>query len=311
MARVFVTGGNGFVGRHVVKELIGRGHDVVSYDLVSAQDPLKGVTYRLGTIMDRLDMAREMKGCDLVIHLAAVIGVKRATKELLNCLNVNIGGTVTVLEATLMAGVENVLVTSSSEVFGDSGSEAYHETSPFNPKSAYAVSKLAGEEYALGFSREFGLKHRVVRFFNVYGPGQSPEFVMPIFANRAVLGQPLEVYGDGSQIRAFCNVRDAARGTVDVALSPDTAGETFNIGNDEAPVTMLELANLFAEVGKMAPDSVKQIAFQESDRTASREIYRRVPNISKMRKVFDYKPKVALREGVAELIDLARQTARA
>ena len=307
MARVFVTGGNGFIGRYIVRELVGRGHAVVSYDLVPPTERLDNVSYQLGTIMDRFDMAKAMKGCDAVVHLAAVIGVQRATRELLNCLNVNIFGTVTVLEAALMADVENVLVTSSSEVFGDGAAEAYHETSPFNPKSAYAVSKLAGEEYALGFSRDFGLKHRVVRYFNVYGVGQAPEFVMSIFAERIARGETLEVYGDGSQIRAFCNARDAARGTVDVVLSPDTVGETFNIGNDLEPVTILELAHLFAEIGGLDASAIRRVDFEHTDRTATREIYRRAPDVSKARARLGYAPKVPLREGIDELITHARR----
>lgn len=307
MNRIFVTGGNGFIGRHTVRELVARGLEVVAYDLVDPVERLDGVEYVHGTVMDKHVTAQKMAGCDAVLHLAAVLGVKRATLELMNCLNVNILGTVSVLEAAVLARVPNVLVTSSSEVFGDFGDGPYDETTQFNPKSAYAVTKLAAEEYALAFSRDYGLGHRIVRYFNIYGVGQSAEFVMPIFANRVARGEKIQVYGDGSQVRAFCNIRDAVRGTVDALLHPDCTGETFNIGNDGEPISMLALANLFVEIGGVGEGHVELVRFVDSDRSSSREIYRRLPDISKASRVLGYRPVVGLREGIAELIARARQ----
>ena len=146
MEKIFVTGGNGFIGVHVTRELVSRGFEVVSYDIVEPRRVLDSVAYVKGTILDEFQMAQAMKGCASVFHLAAILGVKRADTQLLRCMTVNIEGTRSVFRAAEMAKISNVLFTSSSEVFGDINNGALDEMSPYNPKSGYAISKLAGEQ---------------------------------------------------------------------------------------------------------------------------------------------------------------------
>ncbi len=300
--KIFVTGGSGFIGEWMVQELLSRDVEIISYDIVHPRQKLAGVKYVTGTILDEFNMAAHMRGCDGVLHLAAVLGVKRADVELLNCLNVNIVGSLKVLQAAVMADIEQVLVTSSSEIFGDIEREKYNESSPFNPKSGYAVSKLAMEQYALAFSKEYGVTSKVVRFFNVYGPGQVDEFVVPKFVKLALNGEPITVYGDGQQIRSFCHIADAARATIDVLLSDATRGEAFNIGNDREPVTILDLARRVIAVA--ASDSeVNLIPFEGSDRHASREIYYRIPEIGKARERIAYEPRVDLDSGLLSIVE--------
>lgn len=300
--KILVTGGSGFIGEWMVQELLSRDVEVISYDIVHPRRELSGVKYVTGTILDEFTMAAHMRGCDGVLHLAAVLGVKRAEVELLNCLNINITGSMKVLQAAAMANVEQILVTSSSEVFGDLDRQKYDELSPFNPKSGYAVSKLAMEQYALAFAKEYGITHKVVRFFNAYGPGQVSEFVVPRFVKLALSGEPITVYGDGQQIRSFCHIADAARATIDVLLSDTTGGETFNIGNDTEPVTILELAQrVIAASGSKS--EVSLIPFEGSDRQATREIYYRIPDIGKARKCIGYEPRVDLDSGLATIIE--------
>jgi len=300
--KVFVTGGSGFIGEWMLRELATRKLDIVSYDIVKPREELPGVKYVNGTILDEFVMVRHMRDCDAVLHLAAVLGVRRSAVELLNCLNVNIIGSQKVLQAAIMAGVGQILVTSSSEVFGDSEREKYDETSPLNPKSGYAISKLAMEQFAHAFAQEFGITYKVVRFFNTYGPGQVDEFVVPRFMQMAQKNEPITVYGDGQQVRSFCHIADSSRATVDVLMSNSTGGETFNIGNDLEPITILELAQRVVAAAK-STSKVNLVPFEESDRHAMREIYHRIPDISKVRERLGYEPCIDLDSGLASIIE--------
>lgn len=300
--KVLVTGGNGFIGRMVVRELVGRGIEVVSYDIVHPVEQLKGVTYITGTIIDEFTMGRYLKGCDAAFHLAAVLGVKRTTVELLKCLTINIQGTLKILEACVMNKVPYIMIISSSEIFGDLNRTKVTEDSPFNPKSAYAISKLVAEKYVEGFRKEYGLDYNIVRFFNVYGPGQVAEFVVPRFIKMVQNGMAPQVYGDGGQIRAFCHIKDASRAIVDVFLNRSAKNQAFNIGSDLEPITMLKLAE---KVLRIMDSDLKPelIPFSKSDRESSREIYYRVPDISKARRVIGYEPRIKIDDGIKDVVE--------
>jgi UDP-glucose 4-epimerase len=285
----------------MVRELVNRGIEVISSDIIPARTTLKGVEYHTGTIMDPFTISRLLKGCDAVFHLAAILGVKRADVDLLRCMTINIQGTINVLEACVMSGVSNIVLTSSSEIFGDITTGKIREDSPLNPKSGYAVSKLAAEQFAEAFRKEYGINHRIVRFFNIYGPGQVAEFVLPRFVKMVQEGIAPRIYGDGKQVRSFCHIRDASRAVVDLFLRDATLNQSFNIGNDREPVTMHELAEkIIALLGaKMQPEFVP---FHQSDRHSSREIYYRVPDISKIRTAIQYEPRVSLDEGILDVL---------
>ncbi len=300
--RVLVTGGNGFIGKHVVDELLSRGIEVISVDIAPSSEKKKGVTYVTGTVIDEFLLGPHLKKCDAVLHLAAILGVKRADKQLLRCLTINIQGTVKMLEACVMNNVKHILVVSSSEIFGDVHKGKINEVSPLNPKSGYAISKLAAEKYTEAFSAEYGLKYNIVRFFNIYGPGQVAEFVVPRFIKMAGNGIRPVIYGDGKQIRSFCYITDASRALVDIFLNKDTVNQTFNIGNDDEPVSVLDLAKTVIKIAgaDMEPEFVE---FKGSDRDSSREIYFRVPDITKIKKVIGFKPKVTLKEGIKKVMD--------
>lgn len=299
--KILVTGGNGFIGSQVVNELLARNIEVVVFDLLPGETR-EGVQQVEGTILDTFSISRALKGCDGVIHLAAMLGVQRTEYDTLGVLTVNIQGTSNVLQACINAGVGQCMITSSSEIFGDICQNKIDESSPFNPKSAYAVSKLAGEAYLQGFHKEFGIDYNIIRFFNIYGPGQVAEFVVPKFIQLALEGKAPTVYGDGKQIRSFCHMTDAARALIDVFLSKDAKNETFNIGNDEEPITMLELANKVVELSGI--DAKPQlIPFENSDRNSSREIFHRIPDISKLRERFNYTPSVTIEAGIKDLLE--------
>ena len=297
--KVMVTGAGGFIGSKVVQELWNRGCDVYYFDLVEPK--IEGIErLNLGTILDQYDLALAVKGCDYAIHLAALLGVYKTDNDRLETLHVNIQGTLNFIEACVKEGVKKVIFISSSEVYGDQAVLPITEENPLNPKSVYAVSKIVGEEYFRAYSEMYGIKYNVVRLFNVYGEYQREEFVLPRFVHRVVNDEPPIIYGNGEQMRSFCYVEDAARGIAD-ALLTEKEGEVFNIGSDQEPISMRDLAyKLIRLAGKsIQPEFV---AYEQSDREFLRDIAKRIPAVEKAKRVLGYEPQYSLEEGLKRMI---------
>ena len=316
--RVLVTGGAGFLGRAVVRALVEEGFQVRVFDLVPAGDTAPGESY-VGSILDPNAICRAMEGMDAVVHLAAMLGVARTEKKRLGCLEVNIQGTVNVLEAAVKERVCAILFASSSEVYGDALEIPIRETTPVQPRSIYAISKLAGEEYVRSYAERYGLAWSIARLFNCYGTGQVAEFVLPRFVRACRESAGPVIYGDGSQVRCFCHVDDTSRGIAGVlarlererqAPAPAArrvSGEGFNLGNPNSPVSMKELAELTVRIAsRRMPErdfSIRPVPFSKSDRTAAREIARRVPDITKAVQRIGFAPQVGLAEGIDRLFE--------
>ncbi len=299
MKKVLVTGGGGFIGEKVVQELLRRNCHVRVFDIVPSN--IKGVDCGYnGSILDPYELARAVKGCDYVIHLAAALGVERTETNRLECLFINIQGIVNVLEACVRERIKKIVFSSSSEVYGEQRIQPITEDAPLNPKSNYAISKIVGEEYLRAYSETYGIKYNIVRLFNVYGEKQRKEFVIPKFIMNIVAGTPPTIYGKGDQARSFCYVEDAARGIVDTLFSR-VDGEVFNIGNDQEPVELKALANRAIKISKAAMKP-KFVSYKSSDRNSDRDIIKRMPSIKKARKVLGYKPRISLDEGLKKII---------
>ncbi len=250
-----------------------------------------------GSILDVNDVSRAVQGCDYVIHLAAILGVSRTETDPLACLNVNISGTINLLDACAKEGVQRFIFASSSEVYGEPAKLPVDEETPLNPRSVYATSKLAGEQYVSSYATRYGFEHSIVRFFNVYGTGQVAEFVMPRFIREVQAGREPVIHGDGGQVRAFCYVEDAVRGAAATVKNPAAAGQVFNVGNPAEPITMKELAHRVIHVlgSNMQP---RFIPLEQVDRGFGREIRCRVPNTTKAQRVLGYRPAISLAEGI-------------
>jgi UDP-glucose 4-epimerase len=295
MERVLVTGGGGFIGRKVVKELLRRDCKVRIFDL--SEGDIAGVDCDYtGTILDPYELSRAIRGCDYVIHLAAVLGVQRTDINILECLLINIQGTVNVLEACVKERVKKIVFSSSSEVYGEQVTQPISEDAPLNPKSSYAVSKIAGEQYLKAYSQRYDIAYNIVRFFNVYGDRQRDDFVITRFARNVANNLPPCVYGEGTQIRSFCYVDDAAKGVVNALFSP-IEGETFNIGNDSEPISMKDLARKTIKISAKSLEP-RFVPYDDSDRQPGRDIIKRVPSLEKARRMLDYQPIVSLDEGL-------------
>ncbi len=298
MKKVLVTGGGGFIGREVCRILLNNNYKVRSFDLMKNTDKRIESNFN-GTILDPVEIAKAVEGCDYVIHLAASLGVANTEKNRLECLHINIQGTINVLEACVKHKIKKIIFSSSSEVYGEQIKIPISENSPLNPKSNYAISKLVGEEYMRAYYDTYKLKYNIVRFFNVYGDKQKSQFVMSIFTNKAIKNKNIEIFGSGNQIRSFCNVKDAANGVFKL-LQYKKNGEIFNIGNDLEPISINDLAKKIISISKKKI-KINKIEFKKSDRDIKREIFNRVPDISKAKKELDYIPSISLNKGLKQI----------
>ena len=226
-----VTGGAGFIGSHLVEGLIESGWRVRVLDDFSSgfEENLAAVRDRLevlrADVWDPVALARAAEGAEVVFHQAAIASVPRSVDEPFETHDVNLSGTVRVLEEARSAGVRRVVFAASAAIYGEGDAAPKHEALPPAPASPYALQKYAGESYCQLFSRFHGLETVALRYFNVYGPRQSPgsayASVIPLFVRACLKGEPARIYGDGSQTRDFVYVRDVVRANLLAADAPD------------------------------------------------------------------------------------------
>ena len=292
----FITGGSGFIASPLVKRFLNMGHKVKVLDINPPKFSHPNLEFVKMSVLD--DISSEIEGCDRVFHFAALLGVDNSDKRPLETMKINLEGSVNVFKSALAAGVKDMVYVSSSEVYGQPRELPIREESVKGPVSAYGVSKLAAEIYAQAFVKEKGAHIKIVRFFNVYGPNQSPQFVVPIFIAHALQNKPLRIFGDGSQVRCFTYVDDAVEGALKVA-EKGKPGEAYNIGNNQ-PTTILELARTIKEVTNSSSEII-QAGFGAGTRLKEREIEYRIPDISKMGSL-GWKPKIMVREGIMQVL---------
>lgn len=299
MSKVLITGGAGCIGQATAQHFKNKGFEVVTYDIVTPDQIID--KHVCGTIMYVDELYQAMVGCDYVIHLAAMLGVARTESNQMECLNININGTKNVLDACVYAGVKKVIFGSSSEVYGEPETNPITEKNTVSPKSVYAVSKLAGEEYTRAYKQQYNLDYVILRFFNAYGPGQVAEFVIPRFVQAVLNNESPKIYGEGNQERCFCYVSDTAQGIYLAAINNVANGEIFNIGNDQTTISMKDLAK---KVITLAGKNIEPefISMEKSDRLPSREIVKRYASIDKAQEILGYKPIISLDDGIKNVM---------
>lgn len=244
MARILVTGGAGFIGSHVVEELLAQGFSVVVLDDLSVgilgNLPAETKLLRIivGSILDADTVRKAIEGCDAVIHLAAIASVQASVENPVLTHQVNFDGTLLLLENARKAGVKHFLFASSAAVYGNAAEGAVSESVPASPLTPYAIDKLAGEYYLKYYHRTFGLGFTAFRFFNVYGPRQNPASpysgVISIFASNSIAGRPLRIFGNGMQTRDFVYVKDVAHILVSTITNQAMFGKVINIGTSKS-----------------------------------------------------------------------------
>ena len=290
--KMLVTGGNGFIGHTLVRHLLEEGNDVKVIDI----KPIKFSHPKLEFIKKSVleDIRWDMRDCEIVYHLAAELGVINSDKKPLNTLAVNIDGTVNVFRCALGTNVKKIVYTSSSEVYGEPMEIPIKEDSQKSPVSIYGVSKLTAEMYAKGYVQEYGMDINPVRLFNVYGPGQGFEWVVPIFIQKVLNNDDPVVFGDGSQVRCFTNIADVVGG-IETVRKKGAKGEAYNIANTDE-ITMKELAELIINISgkKLKP---KIVGFGKQTRAKEREIMKRIPSIEKL-KSLGWEPSINIKDGI-------------
>ncbi len=290
--KILVTGGNGFIGHTLVRHLLNEGNDVKVIDLKPIAFNHPKLEFVRKSVLD--DIRWEMHDCDVVYHLAAELGVVNSDKIPLNTLAVNIDGTVNVFRCALGTNIKKIVYTSSSEVYGEPREIPIKEDSQKSPVSIYGVSKLTAEMYAYGYVKEYGMNINPVRLFNVYGPRQGFEWVMPIFIKRVLNNEPPLIFGDGSQVRCFTYISDVISG-METVRKKGEKGEAYNIANTDQ-ITMENLAKFIIKVsGKNL--NPKIVGYGPETRKKEREIIKRIPSIEKL-KLLGWKPEVAIEEGI-------------
>jgi UDP-glucose 4-epimerase len=303
--KILITGGCGMIGLAVCKNLCARGEDVKVLDLGEQVFKVRkyidpGASVKIGSILDQASLREAMRGRDIVIHLAAQLGVRRTEENKLKCLETNIDGTENVLNCAIQENIKKIVFASSSEVYGEPVENPVSEKSMTQGKTVYAVSKLAGEELCKAYSQRYSIKHVILRYFNCYGPFQTAQFVLPKFVLNVKNGLPPEIYGDGRQIRSYTYVSDVAEATSLSALSEKADNDVFNVGDFSSPISLYDLADLVIKTGgmegKLKP--LVQGDFSHADRAVSREIFFRYCDGAKARDILGWRSKVGLKDGV-------------
>ena len=302
---ILITGGAGFIGSSLSKFLSDKKANVRIFDIadkIKTDQIPADIDFCKGSVLDTNDVMHAMKGCDYVIHLAAMLGVRNTETARMETLNVNILGTINVLNECIKQNVKKIVFSSSSEVYGEQIKLPIAETNPWNPKSIYAITKLANEEYIRAYHQQYGINYTIVRFHNAYGPGQDTRFVLPRFVYMTLNNELPTIYGKGNQTRAFCFIDDIVNGTYLALIHENANSEIINIGNDREPISIKDLAYkvIFISGKDIKPVYIKM---EESDRTSEREILNRVPNISKAKKILGYEPKYNLEQGLKKTIE--------
>lgn len=300
---IFITGGAGFIANTLIRYYI-QNNKIVVYDnfhrdTLSSSDVAAhpNLTIVKGDVLDLEALTKAMRGCDIVIHAAGIAGIDTVIKNPVRTMQVNMIGTANALEAALKNGIKDRFIDfSTSEVFGSmafksSETDQTVSGSAGEARWTYAVSKLAGEHLAHAYFKQHQLPVVTVRPFNVYGPGQTGEGAIQIFIKKALKNENIHIDGDGSQIRAWCFVDDFVDCLIRCIENPKAIGESFNIGNSRAVITILGLAQLVCRVLK----SDSKIVF---DPPLSADIAIRIPSVEKTKEILDFKAKVDLEEGV-------------
>ena len=318
--RVLITGGAGFVGSHLSEALLERGDQVSVLDNLSTGSidniaHLKGhpgFDYTIDRVENEPLLAELIDGADVVVHLAAAVGVKLIVEQPVHTIETNVHGTEVVLK---LANKKKklVVIASTSEVYGKSTAVPFGEDADLvlGPTSkhrwAYACSKLIDEFLALAYWKERKLPVIIVRLFNTVGPRQTGQYgmVIPNFVRQALAGQPITVFGDGTQSRSFTYVGDVVRALVALIDEPRAVGQVFNIGNGRE-ISIGDLAERVRTLTGSKSEIVK-IPYDQAYESGFEDMPRRVPDISKISALVGYRPTVELDEILERVIESFRQ----
>jgi UDP-glucose 4-epimerase len=318
--RVLITGGAGFIGSHLAEALLARGDEVMVLDDLSTGSienirHLKSSArfgYWIDSVMNRALLAELVDESDLVMHLAAAVGVRLIVESPVRTIETNVKGTELVLQAA-QKKKKPVFVASTSEVYGKSAAIPFHEDTDLvlgatsRGRWSYAASKALDEFLALAYWREKKLPVIVARFFNTVGPRQTGQYgmVLPSFVRQALKGSPITVFGTGKQSRCFCYVGDVVKALIKLVQKSEAVGQVFNIGSTEE-ISIEDLALLVKQ--KLNSNSqIRYIPYDQAYEDGFEDMVRRIPSIEKISKCIDWHPVTPLETTIDTIIRYFRE----
>lgn len=310
--KILITGAAGFIGSHLAEYCVEIGYDVVAFDRYNPNNHWgwleesacrNDMAVVLGDIRDYDSVYDAMKGCDSVFHLAALIGIPYSYISPLAYIRTNVEGTYNVLESARKLGIDNVLITSTSETYGSAQYVPIDEKHPMVGQSPYSASKISADQLAISYHRSFGLPVRIVRPFNVYGPRQSARAIIPTVVTQILSGQEILTLGNVWPTRDLTFVKDAVKGFCEIAVSEQLVGEITNIGMGKE-ISIGDLVHRIA--GLMG----RKVIIQQDDervRPDGSEVNRLLCDNSKILKCTGWKPEYDLDKGLSEAIEWMRE----
>lgn len=308
--KTLVTGADGFIGSHLVEELVKEGHQVKAFCYYNSfnswgwldnfpKELLDQVEVFTGDVRDPNGVRTAMKGCDQVYHLAALIAIPYSYHSPDSYVDTNVKGTLNILQAARDLGLERVIVTSTSEVYGTAQYIPIDEKHPRQPQSPYSASKIGADCMAESFYRSFDLPVTIVRPFNTYGPRQSARAIIPTIITQLANGFEEIKLGDLSPTRDFLYVKDTARGFISIADSTELIGQDCNIATN-SEISMKELVDTLTKI--MNPNA-KIVQDPNRIRPEKSEVFRLYGDNSKILKYTNWKPEYTLESGLKETIE--------
>jgi UDP-glucose 4-epimerase len=320
--KALITGGAGFIGSHLAEELLGRGHQVVAFDNLSTGSldniahlrKYPGFDFYSGSILETSNLSPLVEQADCIYHLAASVGVMHILEHPLVALETNARGTENVLRLAAEQGKKQVVLASSSEVYGKTAKIPFCEDDDIvlGPTSVsrwgYACGKAFDEFLGLAYHQQEGLPVVVLRFFNTIGPRQQGHYgmVAPRFVAQAQAGEPIPVHGDGEQMRSFTYVKDVAKAVVDISQAPAAEGQVFNVGSNRE-ISINGLAQLVRQTLDSKSEIV-HIPYSAAYGPGFEDPQRRLPDISKIQKYINYNPTTDLAFMIREIADAIKAT---
>jgi UDP-glucose 4-epimerase len=314
MTHFLITGGAGFIGSHLCRALLAHDDRVTIIDDLSTGcfeniEPLTThphFRFAIDSIANEMVLDRLASECDVIVHLAAAVGVKLVVERPVHTITTNIGGTEAVLKAARRYRAKT-LIASTSEVYGKGLRVPFNEDddvllgATWRNRWAYAATKMVDEFLGLAYFHEFGLPVVLFRLFNTVGPRQVGRYgmVMPRFVSAALAGEPLTVYGDGAQSRCFLHVQDAVRAIVALAQEPAAVGRVFNIGSTE-PISILDLAKRVLAL-TASPSDIVFVPFEQAYGAGFEDMQYRMPDIGRIQQLLGWTPEYSLDQIVLDI----------
>jgi len=318
--RALVTGGAGFIGSHLCEELLARGvtvdviDDLSTGSLANIKPLMDNPEFNLvkDTILNEQTVALVTERCDVVFHLAAAVGVELIIADPVRTIETNIRGCEVVLE-TANRFNRKAIIASSSEIYGKSEAVPFREEddsvigATIYSRWSYSCSKMIDEFLALAYHRQFGLPVIIVRLFNTIGPRQTGQYgmVVPRFVRAALSGEPIRVFGSGNQTRCFAYVEDIVQALIKLAEEPRAVGEVFNLGSDRE-ITIADLAKTVKRLTS-SRSRIVFVPYEEAYGQNFDDMQRRMPDLTKIRRLIGYEPKTSLDDALKIIITNIRE----